>query len=72
MPKMNGWEAFNRIRGISLLKNVPIVFLTSVDEKEEEKKGIRMGAADYIVKPFNSKELIERIESILGKTDERK
>ncbi|MDR0878187.1 MAG: response regulator [Treponema sp.] len=61
MPKMDGWATFNRIRAISLLKEVPIIFLTSVTDKVEEKRGLEMGAVDYIRKPYNTSDLLERI-----------
>ncbi|MDR2517364.1 MAG: response regulator [Spirochaetaceae bacterium] len=65
MPRMDGWEMFNRIRAISLLRNVPVVFLTSLQGTDEEKRGRAMGAADYITKPFNETELMERIKTVL-------
>jgi DNA-binding response OmpR family regulator len=68
MPRMNGWETFNRIRAISVLQNVPIVFLTSLEGTEEEKRALVMGAADYITKPINAKELMERIKNVIEKT----
>ncbi|MDR2501395.1 MAG: response regulator [Treponema sp.] len=52
MPNMDGWETYNKIRGISLLKDIPIVFLTSVSESEEIKRAFSMGAVDYIIKPY--------------------
>ena len=67
MPNMDGWEVFNRIRGISLLTNVPIIFLTTVEGTSEEQRGFSMGAADYITKPFSRKELEERIKRVLAR-----
>jgi len=52
MPKMDGWELFGKIRDINGFQNIPILFLTSVDDKEEEKKARDLGAADYITKPL--------------------
>jgi putative two-component system response regulator len=67
MPHMDGWEAFNRIRAISVLENVPIIFLTSLKGTNEEERALAMGAADYIMKPFNAKELMQRIQSAIEK-----
>jgi putative two-component system response regulator len=65
MPQMDGWEIFNRIRGISLLKSVPIAFMTSVTGTAEQERAHEMGAVDYIMKPLEKKTLVRRIESII-------
>jgi putative two-component system response regulator len=67
MPEMDGWETYNKIKGISLLKNVPIAFLTSVDGEREKLYASRIGAADMITKPCEGEELIKRIKNILEK-----
>jgi len=67
MPEMDGWETFNKIKGISLLKDVPIAFLTSLDGEREKLYASRIGAADMITKPCEGEELLERIKSILEK-----
>jgi putative two-component system response regulator len=65
MPEMDGWEVFNRIKALSLLKNVPIVFVTSINTTEEEKRAHEIGAADFITKPFTEKDLLERIKKVM-------
>jgi len=65
MPEMDGWEAFNIIKGICLLREVPIAFLTSLDSDTDKKQASGMGAADFISKPLDNNELISRIEAIL-------
>jgi len=65
MPEMDGWEVFNKIKGISLLQNVPIAFLTSLDGIREKLYASRIGAADMITKPYEGAELIKRIETML-------
>jgi CheY-like chemotaxis protein len=67
MPDLDGWETFNRLRAISFLQDVPIVFLTSVVESNEVKRAEEMGAADYITKPYDKDDLLDRIEKILQK-----
>jgi CheY-like chemotaxis protein len=64
MPDMDGWETFNRIKVMSFLQNVPIVFLTSLDRMEEKQRGLAMGAADYIIKPYTRTELKNAIKAI--------
>ena len=60
MPRMNGRELLIKIRSSKnqKLKNIPIIFLTSSDDEQDEIIGLRMGAADYITKPFKQKLLI--------------
>jgi CheY-like chemotaxis protein len=67
MPNLDGWETFNRLRAISFLQDVPIVFLTSLSEEAEVEHAQEIGAADYITKPYNKDDLLVRIEKILNK-----
>jgi putative two-component system response regulator len=67
MPNMDGWEVFKRIKEIDDLKNVPIIFLTSVEEDTEKKRAFKMGIADYIVKPYNLTDLKSRIRDVIKK-----
>jgi len=67
MPEMDGWETFSRIRDLSNITDVPIVFLTSVQGEKEQNHAKEIGAADYILKPFKREDLISRIEDILKK-----
>ncbi|HEX9792337.1 MAG TPA: response regulator transcription factor [Kiloniellales bacterium] len=62
MPRMDGMELLNRLRQGS---NLPVIFLTSKDEEVDELLGLRMGADDYITKPFSQRLLIERIRALL-------
>jgi putative two-component system response regulator len=67
MPNMDGWEVFNRIRAISFLQNVPIIFLTGLRGTDEENRGYEMGVVDYIMKPYNKPEFMERIKTAIEK-----
>ncbi len=62
MPRMDGMELLRRIRESSSL---PVIFLTSKDDEIDEVLGLRMGADDYIKKPFSQRLLIERIRALL-------
>ena len=64
MPRMDGWETFNRLKAISLLRDVPIAFLTSVDGAAEKIHAQEIGAADYITKPFEREALLKRVKAI--------
>ncbi len=67
MPKMDGNELLTKVRSskIEKLKELPIIFLTSKDQEQDEIIGLRMGAADYIKKPFSQKLLNERVRTVL-------
>ena len=62
MPKLDGWEVCRRIRDLS---EVPIVILSARAQEEERVKGLKLGADDYVVKPFSLKELEARLETVL-------
>ena len=62
MPRMDGMELLERLRQKSSL---PVIFLTSKDDEIDEVLGLRMGADDYIKKPFSQHLLIERIRAVL-------
>ncbi len=62
MPRMDGMELLQRLRKNSA---VPVIFLTSKDDEVDEVLGLRMGADDYIKKPFSQRLLIERIRTLL-------
>lgn len=65
MPKMDGWEVCRRIREMS---DVPIIILTARVQEDERIKGLKLGADDYVVKPFSLKELEARLEAVLRRT----
>ena len=62
MPRMDGMELLKRLRGSD---DLPVIFLTSKDDELDEMLGLRMGADDYITKPFSQRLLIERIRTVL-------
>ena len=74
MPKMDGNELLNKLRSSKKidLRELPIIFLTSKDQEQDEIIGLRMGAADYIKKPFSKKLLNERIRTVLRINTNRK
>jgi len=66
MPRMDGMELLDELRKRSEL---PIIFLTSKDDEIDEAMGLRMGADDYIKKPFSQRLLIERIRAVLRRRE---
>ena len=65
MPRIDGMELLKRLRVSS---NLPVIFLTSKDDEIDEALGLRMGADDYITKPFSQKLLVERIRAVLRRS----
>ncbi len=66
MPKLSGFELAKEVRKAD--KDTPIVFLTAKSMKEDVLQGFELGADDYITKPFNSEELLARIQVILRRS----
>ncbi|MGQ9848625.1 MAG: response regulator transcription factor [Aggregatilineaceae bacterium] len=62
MPDMDGWEVCRRLRELS---DVPILFLTAIDDTRDRVRGLEMGADDYIIKPYDNDELVARIRAHL-------
>jgi len=66
MPRMDGMETLNRLRRAS---DVPVIFLTSKDDEVDQVLGLKLGADDYITKPFSQRLLIERVRAVLRRAD---
>jgi two-component system response regulator ChvI len=66
MPRMDGLELLQKLRQRSSL---PVIFLTSKDDELDELMGLRLGADDYITKPFSQRLLIERIRALLRRNE---
>ena len=62
MPRMDGLELITKLRA---RHNLPVIFLTSKDDEVDEIMGLRMGADDYIKKPFSQRLLMERVRAVL-------
>ncbi len=62
LPVMDGWQVCREVRKVS---NIPIIMLTAKDETFDKVLGLELGADDYIVKPFDTKELVARIKAVL-------
>lgn len=69
LPKLDGFSIISKIKG----KGIPVIFVTAKDDVLDRVKGLKLGADDYITKPFESIELLARIEAVLrrcGKMEE--
>lgn len=70
LPKLNGYEVLEYAKTV----DIPVIFLTAMGETQQKVKGLRMGAEDYISKPFEIAELLARVETVLRrykKTEQR-
>ncbi|MCI5604407.1 MAG: response regulator transcription factor [Clostridia bacterium] len=66
MPEMDGWQVCREIRRVS---NIPIIMLTAKGETFDKVLGLELGADDYMVKPFETKELIARVKAVLRRSE---
>ena len=65
MPDIDGWDIYDLLKATDFLRDVPIAFLTSLDNAKEKKRASESGVADYITKPYCKEAFITRIEAIL-------
>ena len=68
MPNMNGWQTLKEIRSNENTKHLPVIMLTAVNEEEKMVAGLKIGADDYIVKPFILPNLLARMEAVLRRS----
>ena len=61
MPEMSGYDAIKRLKSDPRYEDIPVIFLTGLDDVEREVEGFELGAADYITKPFSAPLLLKRI-----------
>lgn len=69
MPRRDGLSVLEELRRVR--PALPVIFLTAKGEAEDRVRGLRLGADDYIVKPFNAGELLARVEAVLRRSAER-
>jgi DNA-binding response OmpR family regulator len=65
MPRMTGYEACQRIKSEDSINQIPVVFLSAKGQESEVQTGLRMGAVEYILKPFAPDQLTQRVQVIL-------
>lgn len=65
MPKKDGWEVLSQLRQQS---NTPVIMLTAMDQDLDKLMALRIGADDYVVKPFNPAEVVARVQAVLRRT----
>ena len=67
MPEISGYEVCEELKKDPTTKDIPIIFLTAKHESEDIVKGFKLGAVDYIIKPFNKDEILVRISTQIGR-----
>jgi DNA-binding response OmpR family regulator len=71
MPKMTGYEACAALKAQKSTREIPVVFLSARGQESEIKKGLELGAEEYILKPFAPDELYRRVEGILNRLERK-
>jgi len=71
MPDIDGYEAIKGLKSDDKYSSIPVIFLTGKSDRESVVKGLSLGAADYVIKPFSATKLIESIEIILNPAESR-
>lgn len=69
LPDMDGWEITRTVRGDTKLANLPIIMLTARADDVDKIVGLEIGADDYIAKPFNPREVVARVRTVLRRTN---
>lgn len=68
LPKMDGFEVLKAIKADKKLKNIPVILLTNLSQKDEVKKGLELGANDYLIKAhFMPSEVVKKIKQSIRK-----
>ncbi|MGK0456871.1 MAG: two-component system phosphate regulon response regulator PhoB, partial [Zhongshania aliphaticivorans] len=70
MPDLNGMQLCHIAKADSVMKQIPIIFLTARNEAEDRVKGLEAGADDYVSKPFNTRELLLRVDKVLSRSSQ--
>ncbi|HEY5649109.1 MAG TPA: response regulator [Nitrospiria bacterium] len=68
MPRMNGFEACEKLKANAKTSGIPVILLTARGEKENREKGLAAGASEYLFKPFSPKKLGDTVSEILNIT----
>lgn len=67
MPAIDGFEVFDIMRSDPATKDIPVVFVTSLNDSVDMVRAMGMGASDYITKPYNVENILERLGAVLGR-----
>lgn len=65
LPVMSGWDVLKQLDQEGVLRRVPVIIVTAASREEDERRARRLGATDYLVKPFGVPEMLRRINAIV-------
>jgi len=65
MPELTGLEVLTKLRGTAEFSTLPVIMITARTQDDDIERGFKLGASDYVIKPFNLKELMTKVASIL-------
>ena len=68
MPRKDGYEVMEDLKADPITRRIPVVILSMRSREEDVVRGLNLGAEDYVTKPFNSQELLVRVQKILDRT----
>ncbi|HEY6000966.1 MAG TPA: response regulator [bacterium] len=71
MPEMDGWQLCQTLRSLPSTKTVPFLFLSSLDQAPQKLRAQRLGADDYITKPFHLATILEKVRTLSARVDQR-
>ena len=72
MPEMDGYEVCHRLKSNPSTRSIPVIFITAKSQEEDEKKGLELGAEDYITKPINPAIVLARVHTHLALYDQNR
>ncbi len=67
MPNLDGYEFVRNVRASGFFSNIPVIMLSGIESSNERVKCLKLGADDYMVKPFNPEELVIRIDNLISR-----
>ncbi len=67
MPNLDGYELIKNVRASGFFKNIPMIMLSGIESSNDRVKCLKLGADDYLVKPFNPEELAIRIDNLIAR-----
>jgi PleD family two-component response regulator len=72
MPDMDGYEAIKKLKSDDRYREIPVIFLSTMSDEKSEMEGLKLGAVDYIHKPFVTPLLLQRIKIHLSMSEQQK
>ena len=68
MPNLDGWQTCERLKAAADTKSIPVILLSAFAQKQDKDRGMSLGASDYLTKPVNLAQLVQRLQELIPKT----